>query len=51
MTNEELNVILDKHKKWLNGEEGRERANLGLTDLRLASLDGANLRGADIDYS
>lgn len=36
MTQEELNVILDKHKKWLNSEDGGERADL---------------RGADLDYS
>ena len=36
MTQEELNVILDKHKKWLNSEDGGERADL---------------READLDYS
>lgn len=54
MTQEELNVILDKHKKWLNDEEGGERADLGGTDLGGASLSGADLsgailRGADLD--
>ena len=37
----DLKTILDKHKKWLNNEEGGERA-----DLR-----GANLRRADLDFS
>lgn len=46
MTQEELNVILDKHKKWLNYEEGGERANLCKANLRYA-----NLHGADLDYS
>lgn len=49
MTQEELNVILAKHKKWLNSEDGGERA-----DLCWASLCGADLRGADlrwIDFS
>lgn len=46
MTQEELNVILDKHKKWLRGKEGGEKANLRGADLR-----GVNLRGADLDYS
>lgn len=48
MTQEELNMILDKHKKWLNDEEGGERANLNGTDLRGADLNGADLRGADL---
>lgn len=49
MTQKELNVILDKHKKWLNSEDGGERA-----DLCWASLCGADLRSADlrwIDFS
>ena len=46
MTQEELNEILDKHKKWLNNEEGGEKA-----DLSGADLSGANLCGADLDYS
>lgn len=41
MTQEELNVILDKHKMWLSGKAGGEKADLG----------GANLHGADLDYS
>ena len=61
MTQEELNMILDKHKKWLDDEAGGDRAdlheaNLGGADLRGANLDranlrGADLRGADLDYS
>lgn len=66
MTQEELNVILDKHKKWLSGKEGGERANLRRAYLREADLSGADLRraylggadlsgadlsGADLDYS
>lgn len=46
MTQEELNMILDKHRKWLNDEEGGERANLYRANLREANLHGANL-----DYS
>ncbi len=41
MCKEELNKILTKHKKWLNGEDGGCRA-----DLR-----EADLTGADLDYS
>lgn len=56
MMQEELNMILDKHEKWLNKEEGGEKANLGGANLRGAYLSGANLRGADLrradlDYS
>ena len=62
MKQQELNLILEGHKKWLNNEGG-ERANLcganlrdvGLrgadlygADLRDANLCGANLRGADL---
>lgn len=48
MTQEELNMILDKHRKWLNDEEGGERANLGGADLYEANLYEANLCGADL---
>lgn len=58
MTQEELNMILDKHRKWLNDEEGGERADLRgaslfrvdlrWTDLRGANLGGANLLEADL---
>ena len=43
-----LKEILEKHKMWLNGEEGGEKANLKETDLRRVDLNGANLRGADL---
>ena len=33
MTQTELNKILEKHKKWLNKEEGGEKANLNGADL------------------
>jgi Pentapeptide repeats (8 copies) len=48
MTKKELNLILDKHKKWLNNEEGGERANLRGANLRGADLEKANLREADL---
>lgn len=55
MTQKELKAILDKHKKWLNDEEGGERANLSGADLRGADLNGADLSeadlcGANLDY-
>ncbi len=43
MTKEQLNKVLEKHKKWLNDEPGGERA-----DLRRANLQGADLRGANL---
>ena len=48
-----LNVILKKHKKWLNDEIGGEfailrRANLRGANLRGANLMEANLMGADL---
>lgn len=51
MTQEELNMILDKHRKWLNDEEGGEGAYLREANLRGAHLGGADLREADLDYS
>ena len=48
MTQKELKMILDKHKKWLNNEEGGEKADLGGANLSRASLRRANLRGANL---
>ena len=41
MTANELLVILDRHKKWLNNEEDGSRADLRGADLRSADLCGA----------
>ena len=61
MTQEELQTILEKHKKWLNDVPGGECANLegaNLEDANLeranlagANLKNANLKGANLDYS
>lgn len=51
MTTGKLQEILDKHKKWLNEEEGGERAYLRRADLSGAYLSDADLSGADLDYS
>ena len=66
MKRDELNTILDKHTKWLRGEDGGARADLRGADLRGAdlhyailrdanlcgaNLNGANLHGANLDYS
>lgn len=48
MTQEELSNILEKHEKWLNDEEGGEKADLSNADLKCANLDGADLSGADL---
>lgn len=56
MDKKELDLILEKHKKWLNGKKGGERANLQGADLRGADLRDVDLRyadllGVDLDYS
>lgn len=43
-----LQEILSKHEKWLNHEDGGERANLRGANLRCADLRGANLSGANL---
>lgn len=49
MTQEELNKILEKHRKWLNNEEGGECAYLRGANLSGADLSYANLRCANLD--
>ena len=48
MTQEELQTILEKHKKWLNAVPGGERANLERANLTGANLKDANLTGANL---
>ena len=53
MDAKKLKDILDKHLKWLRGEDGGERAdlygaNLSGADLSGANLSWANLSGADL---
>ena len=43
-----IKEILEKHKKWLLGEGGGERANLRNANLRNANLCDADLCGADL---
>jgi len=47
-TAEDLQIILDLHKKWLFNEKGGERADLSGADLRRSYLSGANLSGANL---
>ena len=48
MTKAELNGVLEKHEKWLGGDNEGKMANLRGADLSVANLSGANLRGADL---
>ena len=51
MTKEELDKVLESHKKWLDGDCGGKRADLCDADLRCANLRGADLRGANLIYA
>ena len=48
MEQAKLKEILEKHKKWLRGEEGGENADLSCADLSGSDLSGANLRCANL---
>ena len=48
MNANDLKTILEKHKMWLNDEDGGEMADLRWADLRWADLSGADLSGADL---
>jgi len=47
-TPEELAEVLEKHRMWLDDEEGGEQADLRGAYLRGADLSDANLRGANL---
>jgi len=55
MRQEELNKILEDHKNWLNGNEGKQAdlrgADLRGADLRRADLRRADLRGAELQWA
>ena len=48
MTTEQLQAILENHKKWINGEDIGIRANLMRAILSSAYLSCADLSGADL---
>ena len=48
MKQEELNVIMKRHKAWLDGKDGGERADLHGEVLCGADLQGKDLRHADL---
>lgn len=50
MKQEELDIILENHGKWLLNEGG-ERADLSNADLKNTNLRGANLRVANLSYA
>ncbi|EAE2136748.1 pentapeptide repeat-containing protein [Listeria monocytogenes] len=50
MKQEELDIILENHGKWLLNEGG-ERANLSNIDLKNTNLSCANLRVANLSYA
>ncbi|EGC7671854.1 pentapeptide repeat-containing protein [Listeria monocytogenes] len=50
MKQEELDIILENHGKWLLNEGG-ERANLSNIDLKNTNLRFANLSYADLSYA
>ena len=51
MTKGQLGVVLERHKKWLDGQPDGERADLSGANLSGANLLWANLSGANIDYA
>ena len=51
ITQEELEVLLRKHKLWLENKEGGERADLTGANLKWADLTGANLTRANLTWA
>ena len=48
MTGKEIKKVLDSHQKWINEEDGGERAHMHSADLRGADLRWVDLRWADL---
>lgn len=48
MTEHELALVLERHKKWLSGDKDGRCADLNRADLTFAFLRGANLSSADL---
>ena len=51
MTAEKLKEVLEAHQKWLDDEEGGEKANLSEADLSEADLSEADLSGANLRWA
>ena len=50
-TETELKELIDKHWKWIRGEEGGSFANLSFANLRDANLRDANLSRANLSFA
>ena len=51
MNKKELKIILEKHGKWLKGEDDGLRADLSYADLRYANLSNTDLRHVNLRYA
>ena len=51
ITKEELEVLLRKHKLWLENDKAGERADLSWADLSWADLSGADLSWANLSWA
>ena len=51
ISKDDLRGILEKHKKWLNGEDCGEKADLRNVDFLNFDLQGVDLRGSDLQGS
>ena len=51
LTQSEIEAKLQKHNRWLNNEDGGEKADLSGSDLSGSNLRGSDLRGSDLRYS
>ena len=49
MTQTDLTAILERHRKWIHGESGGEKADLSRADLSCADLSDADLSRADLN--
>lgn len=51
MTQTELNILLEKHGKWLRNEDGGEQADLAGADLSFLDLSGREINYIVIDHA
>lgn len=51
ISQKKLNERLQKHKLWLENEDGGERLELVEYDLEGSNLSWSNLKGSNLDYS
>ena len=48
ISQEQLDLIIESHGKWLRGEDGGERADLSFKDISGANMSGADMRRANM---